>query len=111
MSLLPNAEFAFIPMEKLVDYALNPNHPVGKHKAAVFEAALGITMVDAEFLRIKILEAVQTIEAILARNDRFGQRYQVEFELERNGCKAIILTAWILEPLEFSPRLTSCYIK
>jgi hypothetical protein len=111
MSLLPNAAFAFIPLEKLVDYALNPNHPVGKHKAAVFEAVLGITVVDAELLRNKIMEAVQTAEAMLARNDNFGQRYQVEFELELNGCKAIILTAWILEPLEFSPRLTSCYIK
>jgi hypothetical protein len=111
MSLLPNAEFAFIPLEKLVDYALNPNHPVGKHKAAVFEAVLGITIMDTEFLRTKILEAVQTAEAIQTRKDDFGQRYQVEFELERNGCRAIILTAWILEPLEFSPRLTSCYIK
>ena len=37
MSLLPNAEFAFVPLEKLTGYVLNPEHPVGKHKAAVFE--------------------------------------------------------------------------
>ncbi len=111
MSLLPNAEFAFVPMEKLVDYALNPEHPVGKHKAAVFEAVLGITVSDAEFLRDKIVDAVLKQEATPTRKDRFGQRYQVEFEIERNGRSAIILTAWILEPLEFSPRLTSCYIK
>ncbi|MFN0175215.1 MAG: DUF6883 domain-containing protein [Saprospiraceae bacterium] len=111
MILLPNAEFAFIPMGKLVDYALNPEHPVGKHKAAVFEAVLGITILEAEFLKDKILEAVLTEEAVPTRQDKFGQRYQIEFVLERNGRKAIILTAWILTPLEFSPRLTSCFIK
>lgn len=111
MILLPNAEFALVPIEKLTDYALNPEHPVGKHKAAVFEAVLGITIVDAQFLRDKILEAILSAEAIPTRQDKFGQRYQVEFELERNGRSATILTSWIVEPLEFSPRLTSCYIK
>jgi len=43
MLLLPNIEFAYIPSEKLAGYALNPDHPVGKHKAAVFESVLGMT--------------------------------------------------------------------
>lgn len=49
MPLLPNAEFAQVPMEKLVGYALNPEHPVGKHKALIFKAILGITLEDADF--------------------------------------------------------------
>lgn len=57
------------------------------------------------------MEAALTVQAIPMRNDKFGQRYQIEFELERNGQRAIIVTAWILGSLEFSPRLTSCYIK
>ena len=111
MPLLPNAEFAFVPMEKLTGYVLNPEHPVGKHKAAVFEAVLGITMADANYLMDKIMEAAQTQEAIPTRHDEFGQRYQVEFEIDRNGRRATILTAWIWEPKELSPRLTSCYVK
>ncbi len=111
MPVLPNAKHAFVPMEKLVDYVLNPEHPVGKHKAAVFEVVLGITVVDADYLRDTILEAVLTQEAIPTKLDEFGQRYQMEFEVERNGRSATILTSWILEHSEHSPRLTSCYIK
>lgn len=111
MPLLPNAEFAFVPVEKLVNYVLNMEHPVGKHKAKVFEAVLGITTEDADFLSDKILEAILVHDAIPTRKDEFGQRYQIEFELIREGRQATIVTAWILEPLEFSPRLTSCYIK
>ncbi|MFN0213076.1 MAG: DUF6883 domain-containing protein [Saprospiraceae bacterium] len=111
MSLLPNAEFAFVPIEKLTEYALNPEHPVGKHKAAVFEAILGITITDADFLREKIMEAILTHDVKPTRQDEFGQRYQMEFEMERNGRSATILTSWILEPSELSARLTSCYVK
>ena len=111
MSLLPNAEFAVVPIEKLTDYALNPNHPVGKHKAAVFESVFGITLDDAEYLKDRILDAVLTCEAVKARNDNFGQRYQVEFELERNGRRAIVSTSWILGDNDLFPRLTTCYIK
>lgn len=111
MSLLPNAEFALVPMEKLTGYALNPDHPVGKHKAAVFETILGITTADANYLRDKIMEAVLTHDAKPTRQDEFGQRYQIEFEVERNGRSATILTAWIWEPNELSPCLTSCYVK
>jgi hypothetical protein len=37
---LPNAEMAFIDMRKLRDYALDPDHRVGKHKARLFVALL-----------------------------------------------------------------------
>jgi filamentous hemagglutinin len=39
--LLKNAHRAVVGARKIVDYALNPNHPVGRHKARVFAAALG----------------------------------------------------------------------
>ena len=111
MPLLPNAELAFVPMEKLAGYALNLEHPVGKHKAIVFESVLGITITDAHFLRDKILEAVLIHEAIPTRLDKFGQRFLMEFVIQRNQRLATIVTAWIIEQNELSPRLTSCYIK
>ena len=39
-----NSESIEIPPAKLTEYALNPEHPVGKHKAKVFETTLGYTL-------------------------------------------------------------------
>jgi len=111
MPLLPNAGSAVVPIEKLRDYALNPEHPVGKHKAKVFEAVLGLTVSDAVFLQEKILEAVLTNDAMLTRHDEYGQRYTVEFELTPISRTAVIMTSWILSETELAPRLTSCYVK
>ncbi len=111
MPLLPNAEFAEVPIEKLRDYALNPEHPVGKHKARVFQLVLGLTVDDAAFLKDKILLAVLENEAILTRHDEYGKRFNMEFELENKGRSATIMTAWILVENELAPRLTSCYVK
>lgn len=111
MSRLPNAELAYVPLEKLVNYALSKEHPVGKHKAMIFEAVLGITVNDAEFLRSLILEAVLVNDATLTRSDRFGSRFQMEFDVESYGRVARVVTAWIIETDEISPRMTTCYIK
>lgn len=40
-NVLPNVEKAIINPNKLTEYALNPEHPVGGNKAKVFESALG----------------------------------------------------------------------
>ena len=60
---LPNSHSAVVEIEKLRDYSLNPIHPVGKHKARVFRAALGITNGEAEWLRERALEAAVTDDA------------------------------------------------
>jgi len=43
MAKLPNGERVLIPMEKLTDYCLNPEHARRKDKARVFPSVLGIT--------------------------------------------------------------------
>jgi len=43
MAKLPNGESARIPVEKLIDYCLNPAQPRGKDKAHVFASVLGLT--------------------------------------------------------------------
>jgi hypothetical protein len=48
---LPHAERAVVPREKLEGYLLNLGHEVGRHKARVFGAALGIHRGDWEYLR------------------------------------------------------------
>ena len=49
--IVPNADRAEIDIRKLRDYCLATTHPVGKHKAPVFRAALGLQATDAELLR------------------------------------------------------------
>ena len=39
-----------IDPRKLTEYALNPDNPVGRHKARVFEQALGFTKDNYEIL-------------------------------------------------------------
>lgn len=56
---LPAAGDAHIDTEKLIRYALDPDHPVGKHKAEAFRLALGIERDDWEYPRDSILEQLR----------------------------------------------------
>ncbi len=107
---LPNAASAVVDIAKLLNYSLNPLHEAGKHKARVFKSALGLTMGDAEWLRERILAAVQTEEAIVRPASAFGVNFVVDTLIEREGRKALVRTAWIIEYGVDFPRLTSCYV-
>jgi hypothetical protein len=48
---LPNPHKAVVEISKLRDYSLNVDDSVGKHKARVFRAALGLTVKQADWLR------------------------------------------------------------
>jgi hypothetical protein len=78
---LPNGERAELGT-KLDDYVLNPLHPHGKHKARLFETALGITLLNAEVLRQGLLEAAAKSNAAEARGDnRFGLAFILRFPM------------------------------
>lgn len=111
MDKLPNAEKAVIPAEKLSEYVLNPEHPVGKNKAVLFDTLLGLTAIHADELSTAIRNAVLVNPAQFTREDEYGKRYEVSFDFFRNGRKCVILTAWIIPKNEGIPRLTTCYIK
>jgi len=107
---LPHAELAIVDIRKLREYSLSLEHDTGKHKARVFQAALGITADDAEALRLIVLEAIKINEAELGRRDEYGQRYRVDFMLEWKGKSARVRSGWIIEHDGDIPRLTSCYV-
>jgi uncharacterized protein DUF6883 len=111
MPTLPNGEQAVIDIGKLRDYSLNPEHEVGKHKARVFQAALGITIDDAEWLREEILQAVLEEEAEDGTPSIFGRKYVVDVMVIHEEKSARVRTAWIVEHGTDFPRLTSCYVK
>jgi len=106
---VPNADRAFIEPSKLRDYALNPTHRVGGHKARLFVALLGITVDDAEALRDILINVVRTEEATLGELDEYGQRYVVDFLLTWQDKRATVRSAWITRPDENFPRLVTCY--
>ncbi len=107
---LPNGERADLGT-KLEAYALNPLHQHGRHKARVFESALGITLANREVLRDAILAAAAVSDQAVARGDNgHGEVYVLRFPLETAKGSAVVLTAWIVRYGEDFPQLTSCYI-
>ena len=107
---LPNPERAVVDIGKLRGYCLNPTHLRGRHKARVFKAAIGLTASDAEFLRLELLRAAMTYEAIGAGSDQHGQRYMIDFRLVRHGREAAVRSFWIVITGEDVARLATCYV-
>ena len=107
---LPNGDQAVVPLDKLLDYCLNPEHPRGQHKARVFAAALGITSAEADCLRAELLAAAATRDAMAAEADDFGQRFVLDFEMEGFTGSVQVRSLWIIRRGEEIPRLTSCYV-
>src|SRR5215831_7954109 len=104
---LPNSEKAVVEIEKLLDYSLNPNHPVGKHKARVFQTALGITIEHADWLRDRALDAALS-DAKPGTKSVFGDKYIVDFPIEFEGKSAVVRLTWIVEFGTDFTSLTSC---
>jgi hypothetical protein len=107
---LPNANEAVVDLRKLEEYCLNPDHPRGKHKARVFESALGIGRPDAFELRERILKAVLEERCEPGESDAYGDRYIVDFMWRRNDREARVRTTWVVKIGETAPRLTTCYV-
>ena len=107
---VPNADRAMVDIRKLQEYCLNTQHRTGRNKALVFASALGLTIDDAEALRNILLKTIREYDAEVGLKDSYGQRYQVDFPLEWQGIRAVVRSAWIIEPEVPYPRLTSCYV-
>ena len=107
---IPHADRAEVDIRKLSSYCLSPTHPVGKHKAAVFRSALGLTVGDAIVLQGWLKRGVTTDFATIGPSDEHGDRYQVDFEAATPTGRATIRSAWIIRRGEDFPRLTTCYV-
>lgn len=107
---LPNFEHAVVEIAKLRDYSLNLLHEVGQHKARVFQAALGLTLDDADWLREKLLQAAHSEEAMTGATSVFGEKYIIDVLIVRGERSATVRTSWIVEYGTDYPRLTSCYV-
>jgi hypothetical protein len=107
---LPNADRAIIPIEKLVGYCLNPEHPKGKHKARVFQSALGITRENVDYLYDLVRQAAIAGEVVQERSTPFGQEFKVDWTVP--GFDQVRLrTLWIIASESTIPQLVSAFIK
>ncbi len=90
---------------------LNPRHREGRHKARLFESALGIMLTNTGVLGQAILSAAETsADAEPFGNNGHGELYVLRFALETEEGSATVLTAWIVRDGEDFPRLVPCYI-
>lgn len=95
---LPNYEKAVIPRSKLEDYALNPAHTDGRHKARLFKSILGFERTDWQKLEKTILDELPYYEAVFSREDKWGKFYSVSLPITGlNGNIALVQTIWKVE--------------
>lgn len=110
-SPLPNAEHAQISPDKIEGYSLNPEHVSGRHKARVFESALGFNKGNADDLIGQIREGLTRNPAVLGRTDRYGQRFTVDMTIAGPKGSRVVRTSWIIEPGSTTPRLSTVFVK
>ena len=108
---MPRGEEAVVDPRKLTEYVLSPTHPRGRHKARVFEAALGLVIKDAPVLRAALLKAAAESEAAPTVLDDHGQRYQIEFQFQFERRSATIVSAWLQPSDQGPPRLLTLFLR
>jgi hypothetical protein len=107
---LPGAPDAIVEIEKLSDYSFSPDHPVGKHKARVFEASLGLRREHAVEMQNRLLDAARTYDCTATKNTTHGQHYEMDFMLTHQGRSALVRAVWIIRHGEKSPRLVTFHV-
>jgi hypothetical protein len=104
----PDAEHAIVTEEKVRDYHLNPNHPVGGPKATWF-ASLGYTTDNWQELVSDLLRLARTVDEFVAKPSPFGVKYETSGVIGRPGHRpAGVLTVWIVEE-NAAPRLITAF--
>jgi len=103
-------EEVYIDIRKLRDYVLNPQHPIGKHKARVFSSSLGISRNEAEILKTKIVKEMEHADIVWAHEDQFGKRFKTDLEISMNDREARVRTIWIIKVQNEIPELVTCYV-
>lgn len=117
----PNAEIEFstdlsendvefdIPIEKLTDYLLNPDHPDGGPKAEFFKSTLGIEKSDHKFLADQITRGAKSAKLYRVGVTQYGFTHGALMVITgRNDREVVIETGWIIIG-ENAARLVTAY--
>ena len=111
---LPGGDGAEIAPDKLLEYALNPDHPLGRHKARLFDQVLGLRRENAEILVAALRVAARDEQANPQEADEHGQRFQVRFTMPSqrdSAVSATIRSAWIVPSDGGKTRLVTCFVE
>lgn len=108
--MLPNGDQARIDLTKLTDYVLDANHRIGRNKARVFQAALGLGREDAPVLLQALSVAAKTEPANLLRQDSHGAHYAIEFMMRNRDRQRRIRSLWTIRVGESFPRFVSAFV-
>ena len=107
--VLPNRDHSQIPDEKLTQYLLALNHPVG-HSKAVFFRGVGYDESNIEKLRDGLLAIAKNEEAQEEISTDYGMKYVIHGSLNTpSGRTVSVTTIWIIEEAETSPRFVTAY--
>ena len=108
--VLPGADRAVVPREKLDAYLLNPEHPIGRHKARVFASALGLRRSDWPYLRNRLETGILQAPVTSVRETPWGRLYEAVVPVEGlNGETRSVLTVWLVAP-RGAPRFVTAYV-
>jgi len=103
----PNFENPKFDDRKLTEYALNPDHPVGKNKARVIESATGLGRDDAAAVKQQILDQVKQGDPIPGKVDEHGTRWNKDVTLTGPNGTITVRTAWIVDATTGETRLVT----
>jgi hypothetical protein len=109
--LLPDGDHAVVEDTKLLDYVLNPEHPIGRHHAVLFERLLGITQVNYALLKEQLLRAASSVDIDVGQRGPFGEKFEMRFPVSGPLGTRRALAVWMWEPGPGRPRLITCYVE
>ncbi len=106
---LPGRERVQIETAKLRNYLLSKEYPVGRFKAAFFET-LGYSASDWARLESDLRQLAMTGDAMLGKQTKYGQHYEIRGTLRKpSGKAAELITIWIVRLSEDAPRFITAF--
>jgi len=106
---LPNGDAAIVEDAKLLEYALNPHHPVGRGHAKLFDLLLGITPANYGILKEALLRAARELGVVPGKQTLFGRKYEMRVPIAGPRGTKVVLAVWLIEAGGDRPRLITCY--
>ncbi len=112
LKLADIAESIRIDPRKLVLYALNPDSPLGRHKAVHFEKVLGFKQDNHTELLRQLECGAMRAEVSFHSEDKFGKRYTTDILVNgTEGRNAVVRTGWIIPPESAEAHLVTLYVR
>jgi hypothetical protein len=106
---LPDLERAFVRPEKITQYLLSENHPVGRHKAKFF-SNFGFSLSSWRQLETALLNHARQHEVVQMEATPFGFSYAIDGPLPTpDGRAPQVRTVWFVETSQTAPYFVTAH--